>query len=80
MLKILQWFCQFFMTAVTCFHKPTQEFQKKNQEVSYCLHCSPVTRLQDDVAIQMVRCEPLPEIHNPVKEKQSTTTKTQRTS
>lgn len=30
-------------------------------------------------AIQMVGCEPLPEIHNPVKLKQSTTTETQRT-
>lgn len=30
--------------------------------------------------IQMVRCEPLPEVHNPVKRKQSTTTETQRTS
>lgn len=31
-------------------------------------------------AIQMVRCEALPEVHNPVKRKQSTTTETQRTS
>lgn len=41
----VQWFWQFFMTAVTCFHKQTQKLQKKNQEVSYCLQCSPVTRL-----------------------------------
>lgn len=45
MLQILRWFCQFFMTAVTCFHKQTQKFQKKKQEVSYSLKCSPVTRL-----------------------------------
>lgn len=29
--------------------------------------------------IQIVRCEPLPEIHNPIRGKQSTTTQSQRT-
>lgn len=42
--KWTECYSQFFMTAVTCFHKQMQNLQK-NQEVSYCLQCSPVSRL-----------------------------------
>lgn len=69
------------MTAVTCFQAKTEVAEKESRSFILPAVFTCYWIIQESMfAIQMVRCEPLPEIHNPVKEKESTTTETQRTS
>lgn len=78
-----------FIEVLSIFHDSSNVLSQPNREVaekesrSFILPavfaCHEIIQ-ERMFAIQMVRCEPLPEVHNPVKRKQSPTTETQRTS